>query len=73
MGGHSRSMNGVPLAYDPAIHPKDREFIEERWMAGSSPGMTNAKAWPHLARIVARQTDNSSRKSFHPSINAPRS
>jgi hypothetical protein len=51
--GHSRSKNGVAsLAYDPAIHLFRKMVFEERWIAGSSPAMTQGA-------LHALQTDRS--------------
>jgi hypothetical protein len=60
IAGHSRPKDGVASArLCPAIHLLRKIFCEERWMPGSSPGMTteyDEPRLPHHPKARAHET-----------------
>jgi hypothetical protein len=42
IAGHSASQDARERAYDPAIHPLRKDFVQGRWTPGSSPGVTHS-------------------------------
>jgi hypothetical protein len=47
------SLEIVITGLDPVIHPLGKARYEDRWMPGSSPGMTSAFLWREASEDVA--------------------